>query len=84
LSRISDLEGRLSLLKRQAKTAVDQAGKSFSLMKQVSLLEDQVSDLMAKIIHLKECDSFLIVMIESACDKDIDNRTRRLSTPEAR
>jgi hypothetical protein len=51
LSRISDLDGRLSLLKRQAKTAMHQAGKSFGLMKQVSLLKDQVSDLMAKIIH---------------------------------
>jgi hypothetical protein len=65
LSRIADLEGRLSLLKRQAKNSMDQAGKSFSLMKWVSLLEDQVSDLMAKIIHLEECDSFLIGIIES-------------------
>jgi hypothetical protein len=68
LSRISDLEGRLSLLKRQAKTVVDQAGKSFDLMKRVSLLENQVSDLMAKIIHLEECDSFLIGIIELACE----------------
>jgi hypothetical protein len=66
LSRIADLEGRLSLLKRQAKTAMDQAGKSFGLMK-VSSLESQVSDLMAKIIRLKECDAFLIGIIESAC-----------------
>jgi hypothetical protein len=69
LSRISDLEGRLSLLKCQAKTAMDQAGKSFGLMKRVSLLDDQVSDLMAKIIHLEECDSFLIGIIESACEQ---------------
>jgi hypothetical protein len=68
LSRISDLDGRLSLLKRQAKTAMDQAGKSFGLMKLVSLMEDKVSDLMAKIIHLEECDSFLIGIIESACE----------------
>jgi hypothetical protein len=54
LSRIADLEGRLSLLKRQAKTAVDQARKSFGLMKRVSLLESRVSDLMAKIVHLEE------------------------------
>jgi hypothetical protein len=33
LSRILDLEGRLSLMKRQAKTAMDQAGKSYGLMK---------------------------------------------------
>jgi hypothetical protein len=32
---------------------MNQAGKSFGLMKRVSLLEDQVSDLMAKIIHLE-------------------------------
>jgi hypothetical protein len=58
----------LLLLKRQAKTAVDQAEKSFGLMKQVSLLESQVSDLMAKIVHLEECDSFLIEVIELACE----------------
>jgi hypothetical protein len=52
------------LLKRQAKNAIEQAGKSFGLMKQVSSLESQMSDLMAKIVHLKECDSFLIEVIE--------------------
>jgi hypothetical protein len=30
LSRISDLEGRLALLKRQAKSTLDKAGKSYS------------------------------------------------------
>jgi hypothetical protein len=69
LSRISDLEGRLSLLKRQAKTVVDQVGKSFGLMKRVSSLENQVSDLMAKIVQLEECDSFLIEVIKSACEQ---------------
>jgi hypothetical protein len=48
---------------------MDQAGKSFGLMKQVPLLKDQVSDLMAKIIHLEDCDSFLIGIIESACEQ---------------
>jgi hypothetical protein len=43
LSRIADLEGRLSLMKRQAKTAMNQASKSYGLMKQVSILEDKVS-----------------------------------------
>jgi hypothetical protein len=47
LSRISDLEGRLSLMKRQAKTAMNQASKSYGLMKQVSILEDKVSGLVA-------------------------------------
>jgi hypothetical protein len=69
LSRIADLEGRLPLLKRQAKTAVDQAGKYFGLIKQVSSLEGQVSDLLAKIVHLEECDAFLFGIIESACEQ---------------
>jgi hypothetical protein len=28
-----------------------------------------MSDLMAKIVHLEECDSFLIEIIESACEQ---------------
>jgi hypothetical protein len=47
LSRIADLKGRLSLMKRQAKTAMNQASKSYGLMKQVSILEDKVSGLVA-------------------------------------
>jgi hypothetical protein len=68
LSRISDLEGRLSLTKRQAKTAMDQASKSYGLMKQISILEDKMSGLMARIVHLEECDSFLIDIVESVCE----------------
>jgi hypothetical protein len=56
LLRISDLEGCLALLKRQAKPALDQDGKSYSLMRQVSSLEDLVSGLVAKVMHLEECD----------------------------
>jgi hypothetical protein len=48
---------------------MDQAEKSFGLMKNVSSLESQVSDLMVKIIHLEECDAFLIGIIESACEQ---------------
>jgi hypothetical protein len=48
---------------------MDQAGKSFGLMKKVSSLKSQVSNLMAKIIHLEECDAFLIGIIESACEQ---------------
>jgi hypothetical protein len=69
LSRISDLEGRFSLLKRQIKTALDQAGKSYSLMRQVSTLEDKVSGLVAQVTHLKECNSYLVEIIESACEQ---------------
>jgi hypothetical protein len=61
LSSILDLEGRLSLMKRQAKTALDQVGKSYGLMRQISVLEDKVSGLVAQVTHLKECDSLLIL-----------------------
>jgi hypothetical protein len=43
---------------------MDQVGKSFGLLKKVSSLESQMSDLMAKIVHLEECDAFLIGIIE--------------------
>jgi hypothetical protein len=67
--RIADLEGCLSLMKRQAKTAMTQASKSYGLMKQVSILEDKVSGLVARVMHLEECDSFLVDFIESACEQ---------------
>jgi hypothetical protein len=35
-------------------------------MKQVSILEDKVSGLVAQVMHLKECDSFLVDFIELA------------------
>jgi hypothetical protein len=38
-------------------------------MKQVSVLEDKLSGLMAQVTHLKECDSFLIDFIESSCEQ---------------
>jgi hypothetical protein len=56
-------------MKRQAKTAMDQADKSYGLMWQVSTLEDKVSGLVAHVMHLKECDSFLVEFIESACEQ---------------
>jgi hypothetical protein len=54
-------------MKHQVKTAMDQADKSYGLMRQVSALEDKVSGLVAQVMHLKECDSFLIEFIELAC-----------------
>jgi hypothetical protein len=69
LSRIADLEGRLSLMKCQASTAMAQANKSYGLMKQISILEDKLSGSVAKVMHLKECDSFLLEFIESACEQ---------------
>jgi hypothetical protein len=68
LLRISDLEGRLSLMKRQAQMAMDKASKSSGFMKQISILEDKVSGLTAKIVHLEECDSFLVGIVESVCE----------------
>jgi hypothetical protein len=57
------------LLKHQAKSALDQAGKSYGLMRQVSALKDKVLGLVAQVMHLKECDSYLIEIIESACEE---------------
>jgi hypothetical protein len=48
---------------------MDQAGKSYGLMKQISVLEDKVSSLVAQVTHLKECDSVLVDFIESACEQ---------------
>jgi hypothetical protein len=66
--RIADLEGRLPLMKCQAKLALDKASKSCGFMKQISVREDKVSGLMAKIVHLEECDSFLIGIVEFVCE----------------
>jgi hypothetical protein len=66
--RISDLESRLSLIKRQAQIALDKASKSCGFMKQISILGDKVSVLTARVVHLEECDSFLVGIVESACE----------------
>jgi hypothetical protein len=66
--RVSDLETRLTLAKRQAQMAVDKASNACGLMKRVSVLDDKVSGLMAKIVHHEECDSYVIGIIESACE----------------
>jgi hypothetical protein len=67
-SRIADLESRLTLSKRQAQMAIDKASKSCGFMKKISILEDKVSSLTTKIVHLEKCDSFLVGIIESACE----------------
>jgi hypothetical protein len=66
--RIADLESRLTLSKLQAHMAMGKASKSCGFMKQISILEDKVSSLTAKIVHLEECESFLVGIIESACE----------------
>jgi hypothetical protein len=52
-------------MKRQAQIAMDKASKSCGFMKQISILDDKVSGLTAKIVHLEECNSFLIGIVES-------------------
>jgi hypothetical protein len=55
-------------MKRQAKIALEKASKSHGFMKQISILEDKVSGLVARIAHLEECDSFLVGIVESVCE----------------
>jgi hypothetical protein len=66
--RILDLEGLLSLMKRQSQMAINKASKYCGFMKQISKLEDKVSGLTAQIVHLEECDSFLVGIVESVCE----------------
>jgi hypothetical protein len=63
--RIADLEGRLNALKRQTTIAMGQDEKSAALSQKVSLLEEQVSILMAKVVHLEESDLYMIEIIEA-------------------
>jgi hypothetical protein len=67
-SRISDLEARLTLAKRQAQMAVSKASKACGLTKKISVLDDKVSSLTAKILHHEECNFFVLGIIESACE----------------
>jgi hypothetical protein len=67
-SRILDLENRLTLAKCQAQMTIDKASKACGLLKRISVLDDKVSNLVAKIVHHEECDSFVIGIIESACE----------------
>jgi hypothetical protein len=55
-------------MKRRARIALDKASKSCGFMKQISTLEDKVSGLVARIVHLEECDSFLVGIVESVCE----------------
>jgi hypothetical protein len=50
-------------MKRQAQIAMDKASKSSSFMKQISILEDKVSGLTAKIVHIEDASPFLLVLL---------------------
>jgi hypothetical protein len=69
LSRIADIEGRLSSLKHQTRTSMEQDKKLPDLLKKVSSLEEQMSILMAKIVQLKECDVYMTEIIEISCEQ---------------
>jgi hypothetical protein len=66
--RISDLEARLSLAKCQAQMAIKKASQASGYMKKISSLEEKVSSLMAKVVHSEECESFILGIVESACE----------------
>jgi hypothetical protein len=67
-ARISDLEARPTLAKLQAQMAVSKARKTCGLTKQIYVLDDKVSSLTTKILHHEECNSFVLGIIESACE----------------
>jgi hypothetical protein len=69
LSRIADLEGRLSSLKHQTRPAMEQAEKLSDLLKKVSSLEEQMSILMAKSVQLEECNIYMTDIIETTCEQ---------------
>jgi hypothetical protein len=67
-SRISDLEARLTLAKLQAQMSVGKASQACGYLKQISSLEEKMSNLTAKIVHNEECESFILGIVESACE----------------
>jgi hypothetical protein len=65
-------------MKSQAKIDFDKASKFHGLTKRVSILEDEVSSLVAKITHFEECDSFLVGIVESVCEMLLCKLSRSL------
>jgi hypothetical protein len=48
--------------------AVSKASKACGYLKQISSLDKKVSSLTAKIVHNEECESFILGIVESACE----------------
>jgi hypothetical protein len=48
--------------------AMNKASRACGFKKQISILEDKVSGLTARVVHLEDCDSFLVGIVESACE----------------
>jgi hypothetical protein len=56
-------------LKQQTTIAIGQAEKSAALSQKVSLFEDQMSVLMAKVVQLEECDLYMTEIVEAASEQ---------------
>jgi predicted nucleic acid-binding Zn-ribbon protein len=65
-SRIADFEEQVKVLKQQIIAAMEQAKKSAALSQKVSSFEGQLSALMAKVVHLEECDLYMTEIIKAA------------------
>jgi hypothetical protein len=48
--------------------AVDKASKASGYIKQISSLDEKVSSLTAKVVHNEDCESFILGIVESACE----------------
>jgi hypothetical protein len=48
--------------------AIKKASQASGYMKQISSLDEKVSNLTAKIVHNEECESFILGIVESACE----------------
>jgi hypothetical protein len=48
--------------------AVSKASKACGYLKKISSLDEKVSSLTAKIVHSEECESFILGIVESACE----------------
>jgi hypothetical protein len=48
--------------------AIKKASQASSYMKKISSLDENVSSLMAKVVHNEECESFILGIVESACE----------------
>jgi hypothetical protein len=48
--------------------AFDKASKTSARTKQISTLGDEVSSLTTKILYHEECNSFILGIVESACE----------------
>jgi hypothetical protein len=48
--------------------AIKKASQASGHMKKISSLEEKVSSLTAKVVHNEECESFILGIVESACE----------------